>query len=166
MLTAESFIQSLGLSAHPEGGFFREVYRSRESIARSALPERFSGERCFATSIYFLLRSKDFSAFHRIQSDEIWHFYEGSALRLYVIMPEGTLQEMTLGRDATRGEVFQAVVPARCWFAAKVIAPDSFALVGCSVAPGFEFADFELAERQSLLAAYPQHQRLIEELTR
>ncbi|MFN3385086.1 MAG: cupin domain-containing protein [Candidatus Thermochlorobacter sp.] len=166
MLTAQLLIQALGLSPHPEGGFFREVYRSSEVIPHHALPERFSGTRCFATSIYFLLRSSDFSAFHRIRSDEIWHFYEGSPLQLYVIRPDGVLQKFTLGRNIMQGEVFQAVVPAGCWFGAKVTAPDSFALVGCSVAPGFDFADFELAQREMLMASYPQHQRIIEELTR
>ncbi len=165
MLTAQLLIQSLGLQPHPEGGFFREVYRSSEFLPHHALPERFSGDRCFATSIYFLLRSSDFSAFHRIRSDEIWHFYEGSALQLYVIESDGNLHTFTLGRNIMRGEVFQAVVPAGCWFGAKVTAPDSFALVGCSVAPGFDFADFELAQRERLMASYPQHQRLIEALT-
>ncbi|MCS7012755.1 MAG: cupin domain-containing protein [Chloroherpetonaceae bacterium] len=163
---AQYLIAALGLQAHPEGGFFREVYRSQEMIAHTALPARFSGERCFGTSIYFLLRSDDFSAFHRIQSDEIWHFYDGSPLALYMLHQDGTLQTVVLGRAIEDGQVFQATVPAQCWFAAKVTQPDSFALTGCTVAPGFDFADFELASRQKLIEAYPQHRQLIEALTR
>lgn len=166
MSEAERLIALLGLQAHPEGGFFREVYRAAEQIPRTALPSRFSGERHFSTSIYFLLRSEDFSAFHRIQADEVWHFYDGAPLALYVLHHTGELQTIVLGRQLERGQVFQAIVPAQHWFAAKVLEPHSFALVGCTVAPGFDFADFELASRAQLLAAYPQHRPLIEALTR
>jgi predicted cupin superfamily sugar epimerase len=109
-----------------------------------------------------LLHGSDFSAFHRIASDELWHFYAGGALVVYVIEPNGDYSELHLGSDGD----FQGVVRAGCWFASRLKDAASFALVGCTVAPGFDFADFELAARSELVHAYPQHQRLIEELTR
>jgi len=166
MLTAQDWIESLQLTPHPEGGFFREMYRCPETIAQAHLPPRFSGARSFVTAIYFLLRSQDFSALHRLRQDEIWHFYDGTALTLTLIDPPGNLRTIRLGREVRAGEVLQAVVPGGCLFGAAVDAPDSYALVGCTVAPGFDFADFEMPPRQSLLTAYPQHQAVIERLTR
>jgi uncharacterized protein len=146
------WIEHLGLSPHPEGGYYRVTYKSELMIAN----------RSASTAIYFLLHGRDFSAFHRIASDELWHFYAGSALVVYVIDPDGSYSELHLGNDG----VFQGVVKAGCWFASRLKDAASFALVGCTVAPGFDFADFELAARSELVHAYPQHQRLIEELTR
>jgi predicted cupin superfamily sugar epimerase len=160
------WIDQLGLSPHPEGGYYRATYKSDLTIARSALPAAFQGDRSASTAIYFLLKGEDFSAFHRIASDEVWHFYAGSALVVYVIDPEGNNLELNLGKDADAGEAFQAVVKAGCWFASRLKNATSFALVGCTVAPGFDFADFELATRSELVSAYPKHQRLIEQLTR
>jgi len=160
------WIEALQLLPHPEGGFYRETYRAGERIARQHLPPRFTGDRSFVTAIYFLLRSQDFSALHRMRQDEIWHFYDGSSLTISVIDPGGELSAIRLGRDVRAGEVLQAVVPGGCLFGARVNAPDSFALVGCDVAPGFDFADFEMPARQELLAAYPQHRAVIEQLTR
>ena len=161
---AQYWIDRLHLSPHPEGGHYRQTYRSDLTIVRSALPSGFNGDRAASTAIYFLLDGRDFSAFHRIASDEVWHFYAGSSLVVYVIDPEGNYSELHLGSD--EGEEFQAVVKAGCWFASRVRDAAGFALVGCTVAPGFDFADFELATRSELMAAYPQHQKLIEELTR
>lgn len=165
MPTARDWIERLGLAPHPEGGYFRETYRSAEGMADSALPARFGGPRCLATAIYFLLEGHQVSALHRIKSDEVWHFYEGAPLTLFLILPGGELREVVMGRDADRGEVFQAVVPAGSWYGAVVNDPDSYALVGGTVAPGFDFADFELADRSSLRALYPEHRVLIERLT-
>jgi uncharacterized protein len=168
-MNAAYWIEKLGLLAHPEGGYFRETYRAEEQIAH--LPDRFSpktlasAQRSFSTAIYFLLESDQFSAFHRIKSDEVWHFYTGSALTVYAIDPAGQLSEFRLGNQPDQAETWQAVVPAGWWFGSKVNAPDTFALVGCTVAPGFDFADFELAERSQLLHLYPQHRTLIEQLT-
>jgi predicted cupin superfamily sugar epimerase len=163
---AQYWINHLGLSPHPEGGYYRVTYKSDLTIVRNALPSNFHGDRSASTAIYFLLDGRNFSAFHRIASDEVWHFYAGSSLVVCVIDPEGDYSELHLGDGSDEGEVFQAVVKAGCWFASRVKDPAGFALVGCTVAPGFDFADFELATRSELVAAYPQHRKLIEELTR
>lgn len=166
MKNARYWIDRLALVRHPEGGYYRETYRSKESIAREHLPERFGGDRAFSTAIYFLLPTGEFSAFHRIKHDEAWHFYEGSVLTLHVIDPKGEYSTMTLGRDVERGEALQAVVAAGCLFGASVDDPDSYALVGCTAAPGFDFDDFEMPGREELLERYPQHTGIIEKLTR
>jgi predicted cupin superfamily sugar epimerase len=163
---AQYWINHLGLSPHPEGGYYRATYKSDLTIARTALPSSYQGDRSASTAIYFLLDGDDFSAFHRIASDEVWHFYCGSSLVVYVIDPDGDYSELHLGDGSDEGEAFQAVVKAGCWFASRVKDAAGFALVGCTVAPGFDFADFELAVRSELVAAYPQHRKLIEELTR
>jgi uncharacterized protein len=161
---AQYWINHLGLSPHPEGGYYRATYKSDLTIARNALPSSYQGDRSASTAIYFLLDGRNFSAFHRIASDEVWHFYAGSSLVVYVIDPDGDYSELHLGDVAD--EAFQAVVKAGCWFASRVKDAAGFALVGCTVAPGFDFADFELAVRPELVAAYPQYRKLIEELTR
>ncbi|MEM9987064.1 MAG: cupin domain-containing protein [Bacteroidota bacterium] len=168
MYSAQDWIDQLNLAAHPEGGYFAEVYRSAEKVAKSGLPPRFAGDRSLGTSIYFLLRGDRFSAFHRIKSDEGWHYYTGThPVELLVISPGGELNTHWLGEDFERGERFQAVVPAEHWFAARVgSSEEDFALVGCTVSPGFDFADFELAERSKLQEIFPQHSDLIEEMTR
>ena len=164
-MTAHHYIQSFSLQPHPEGGYFAETYRSAESIPKSALPSRFGGTRAFGTAIYFLLEKHHFSAMHRIQADEIWHFYAGGPLEVFVIKPDATLTIIRLGNDPTKGEVFQAVVPAGCWFGSKTAPRTDFSLVGCTVAPGFDFADFEMGNRAALLAEFPQHHEVIERLT-
>jgi predicted cupin superfamily sugar epimerase len=166
MQDAQYWIDTLKLERHPEGGYFRETYRSHLGISRSALPKSFGGDRSVSTAIYFLLQAQDFSAFHRIASDEMWHFYAGGPLSVHVIDASGTSSALRLGPNPERGEVFQAVVPAGCWFGSCLAEQDAFALVGCTVAPGFDFSDFEMGERSSLLAAYPQHGALIQRLTR
>jgi predicted cupin superfamily sugar epimerase len=165
---AAFWIDRLDLRPHPEGGYFRETYRAAESVPAGALPERFGGARAFSTAVYFLITDEAFSAFHRIRSDELWHFYAGDAVTLAVLDADGTgeLATASLGRDPARGESPQVVIPAGSWFAAEVASPGAFALVGCTVAPGFDFADFELGERGTLRARYPQHRGVIERLTR
>jgi predicted cupin superfamily sugar epimerase len=163
---ASYWIEKLTLQKHPEGGYFRETYRATECIPISGLPSRFTGERCLATGIYFLLTDQEFSAFHRIKADEMWHFYKGKSMEVYVIQPNGELQIIKLGHNYEKGEVMQAVVPANCWFASRVVEPDGYALVGCTVSPGFDFDDFELAQRDHLKHAYPKHESLIDSLTR
>ena len=159
---AQYWIDHLELSPHPEGGYFRATYKADLTIAKSALPSTFGGNRAASTAIYFLLEGKDFSAFHRIAADEVWHFYAGSSLVVYVIDAEGKVSELHLGSAAG----FQAVVKAGCWFASRLKRGVGFALVGCTVAPAFEFEDFELATRSELVRIYPAHRKLIEELTR
>lgn len=187
MYSTNELILHYGLDPHPEGGWYKQTYGSKETIPAAALPERFEGDRVFATAIYFLLEQGNFSAFHRIKSDECWHFYTGDPLEVLVLQPGGKLDIITLGNDIRNGQLFQYVVPANCWFASRLAplsvaaglpqvilklseggaAPGSrYSLVGCTVAPGFDFADFELADAAALTAQYPQHAMLIQELCR
>lgn len=153
------------MTTHVEGGAFKETYRSTGYIAQQALPPSFNGNRPYGTAIYFLLQHGQFSALHRIAADEVWHFYEGDALEVVELTADGVLRVHKLGRNPQAGESFQCVIPAGSWFGSRVAANGEYALVGCTVAPGFDFADFELAKRDSLLLEFPQHRQLIEELT-
>jgi hypothetical protein len=166
MNNAEYWINKLGLEKHPEGGWFSEVYRSEETTKAEQLPKRFAGERHHSTSIYFLLTSDTFSAFHRIKSDELWHFYDGSAVTIHMIDGNGEYSSVTLGRDIDKGEVLQYAIPHGVWFGAEVNDEGSYSLVGCTVAPGFHFDDFELAKQDELLGKYPEHKRIVKKLTR
>jgi len=163
---AKYWIDRLQLIPHPEGGYYRQTYRAELTVESAALPPEFGGSRAVATAIYFLLEGTDFSAFHRLRSDEMWHFYVGGTLVVHVIGEDGQHSEVLLGSDAEAGEAFQAVVKAGCWFASRVRDAGAFALVGCTVSPGFDFADFELGMRDELVRQYPQHRELIERLTR
>lgn len=158
---AAYWINTLQLQRHVEGGAFRETYRASLTLPQSTLPGTFQGDRNAATAIYFLLERGDFSAFHRIAADEMWHFYAGDPLHIYEITPDGALIVHELGEGT-----FQALIPAGSWFGSRVNVPGSYALVGCTVAPGFDFADFELADREVLSKEYPAHAALIGELTR
>ncbi|MFW5870079.1 MAG: cupin domain-containing protein [Candidatus Sumerlaeota bacterium] len=167
------WIEKLNLQPHPEGGHFAEAYRSAEMLEAEALPERFSGPRNIATSIYFLLRGNDFSAFHRIHSDETWHYYDGNtSIDIHQLHPDGRHETAHLGIGGQDALYPQATIPAGVWFGAELSrenAPDTeepWTLVGCTVAPGFDFADFEIAEKPTLNHDYPQHRRIIERLTR
>jgi predicted cupin superfamily sugar epimerase len=164
-MKAQDWIKKLKLIAHPEGGYYKETYRSDENIRASVLPERFNGDRSISTSIYFLLESNQVSKFHRIKSDEIWHFYEGSPLSIYMIDQWGDLEKIILGRDIDKDQKLQYAVPRGCWFGAEVVEDNSYTLVGCTVAPGFDFQDFEMAKREELLKQYPDQKEIIEKLT-
>ena len=163
---AAYWIEKLSLEAHPEGGYYRQTYRADLVLTKAALPREFTGPRAVSTAIYFLLEGENFSAFHRLRSDEVWHFYVGSTLVVHVIDQHGRYSEILLGSDPEAGEALQAVVKAGCWFASRVRDGKGFALVGCTVAPGFEFEDFEMARREELVRDYPQHRKAIETLTR
>jgi uncharacterized protein len=163
--TAEYWIDKLQLTTHIEGGAFREIYRSPVMAPQQALPATFNGERHFCTSIYFLLQQHQFSAFHKIKSDEVWHFYYGDALIVYEIDQQGSLIEHRLGCDPDNNETFQCVIAAGNWFAAQLAPGGEYTLVGCTVSPGFDFADFELAKKEELIASYPAHSKLISGLT-
>jgi len=165
MKSIDYWIENLGLIPHPEGGFYKEMYRSSEIITSTALPSRFDGDRNFSTAIYFLLRTQDKSVFHRIKSDELWHFYQGNTLLIYVLH-ETKLRIYRLGPDPNKGDSLQVMIPANCWFGAHVENAGSFALCGCTVAPGFDFRDFEMAERNVLLKKYPGYEKEIIRLTR
>jgi predicted cupin superfamily sugar epimerase len=165
-VSAQALVQQFNLERHPEGGYYRETYRSGETIGQSALPARFAADRAVATAIYFLVEQGNFSAFHRIKSDECWHFYAGESLYVHVLHPAGEYELIRLGADIAEGEVFQAVVPAGAWFASETSPGGSFSFVGCTVAPGFDFADFELAAAGSLASEFPAQAALISRLTR
>lgn len=162
----QKLISHYHLQPHPEGGWYRQTYKSDETIAADALPERFGGSRSFYTAIYFLLAKGDFSAFHRIKSDECWHFYAGGPLHIYIIKKNGELEMITMGNDIAKGQLFQFVVPAGCWFASRPASGSEFCFAGCTVSPGFEFEDFELADANKLCKTFPLHAEIIKELCR
>jgi uncharacterized protein len=163
---AARWIKQLRLEHHPEGGFFRETYRSREALEATGTPAGPDSRRALATAIYFLLGGSDFSAFHRLASDELWHFHAGGAVLLVAIDEGGRLRSFTLGADLDRGESPQARIQAGWWYAARLEDPESYALVSCTVSPGFEYQDWELGRREELESKFPAHRRLIVELTR
>lgn len=163
MRSASYYINKLNLQAHPEGGYFAETYRSADTIDSDALPQSFDGDRNISTAIYFLLEGHQFSAFHRIKSDELWHFYTGIPLLVYIIHPDGELETLKIGNDLDDDCNFQGIVKAGCWFASRPINEQGFSLVGCTVAPGFDFSDFEMADGD-LIKQFPQHSELISKL--
>lgn len=163
---AKQIVERLDLKMHPEGGYFKEVYRSAEEINKNSLPKRFSGNRNFCTSIYFLLAGNDKSHFHKIKSDEIWHFYAGTTIVIHLIDMNGNYKCERVGNCLEINEIPQFVVPHNVWFAAEVENKNSFALVGCTVSPGFDFSDFELAKRNELLEMFPIHSKIINEFTK
>lgn len=160
-LSAEDYISELGLAAHPEGGYFKEVYRSDEKIPRAGLPERFDGSRSHMTSIYFLLKSGQVSRFHRLKSDETWYFHAGYPITIHIIQPDASYRKVILGKNL----IFQVTVMRNSWFGATIEEPNSFTLVSCAVAPGFDFADFEMSEREELMSKFPEHTDIISRLT-
>jgi len=160
--TAKVWAEKLSMQAHPEGGYYREMYRSPIDFD----PESFNGTRSILTHIYFLLEAGQFSAFHRIQSDELWHWYDGGPLEVLEIKTGGELVSHRLGNNPEQMEMPFCVIQAESWFASRPLSNTEFALVGCSVAPGFDFADFELADCEVLSDQYPEHATLIAELTR
>lgn len=165
-MNANYFIKKLNLQPHTEGGYYSEVYRSDIIIPKNALPQEFNGERCFSTSIYFLVEKDNFSALHKIKSDEIWHFYYGDALEVIEIDDNGILKSTILGNNLEKNETFQYTVKANNWFGSRVKEGGQFSLVGCTVSPGFDFNDFELAKRNELILKFPNQKELIESMTR
>ncbi len=155
----EDIIKKLQLQPHPEGGFFRETYRS--SLEFDFFGGT-NGVRNCSTGIYFLLTAENRSHLHRIQSDEVWHFYQGDPLNVVMLTADGELSVTTLGQNIDAGERFQFVVPAGAWFGAEVASGGSYSLVGCTVAPGFDFCDFELAKKDKMLQQFPQHQEFLQ----
>lgn len=163
---AIDYIKKLQLKKHPEGGYYKEIYRAGEMIIFDRPDKREKKKRSYSTSIYFLLEGKQFSSFHKIKSDELWHFYDGSPVKIIMISDSGKLTEMILGKNLEEKQKFQFVVPKNTWFASELLNKRSFALVGCTVSPGFDFDDFELAKRDDLLSKFPQHSKIITALTR
>jgi len=161
---AQNYIKQLQLKKHPEGGYFKEVYRSGEIILPEHLPKRYKKSRNFSTSIYFLLEGKQISTFHLLQSDELWHFYDGSSIILYVINQKGELSIKKLGKK--KDCELQLTIEKQNWFAAELEDKKSFSLFGCTVSPGFEFEDFKMGRRDVLIKNFPLHSDLIKRLTK
>jgi predicted cupin superfamily sugar epimerase len=161
---ADYWIDHLGLVDHREGGHYTETYESDVVVDGEEIAERYDADRASASSIYYLLRAEEFSTFHRIDSDELWHFYRGDPLRLYVLDDDG-VETVLLGRDR-----FQVAIPHDTWFAAEIAADvegatdHGYALVGCDVTPAFDEVNYELADER-LADEYEQHRELIERLT-
>lgn len=165
MKKVEKIIKELGLIPHPEGGYYKSTYRSKGEINKNSLHSDYNGNRNYSTCIYFLLTSETFSAFHKIKQDEIWHFYDGSPIVLHTISEIGKHSEFIIGRNLAEGQTPQLIVPGNNWFAAKITNKDDYALVGCTVSPGFNFDDFILPKRTELILKFPQHKKLITEFT-
>lgn len=164
--SADHWIQHLKLEKHPEGGYYTRVYTSDFQLNQISLPNNFNGGRPVCTHIYYLLQRNDFSAFHRIQSDELWHFYYGEPLKVFDINKEGSLTEHLLGTDIKNGQSPFCIIQAGNWFAAELLPGSDYALMGCTVSPGFDFAEFEMAKKEKLMFQYPPHKDLIERLTK
>lgn len=162
MSRQDELIRTLNLEPHPEGGFYAETYRSEGMIGGKA--GNFPAGRNHSTAIYYMLRSGDISRFHRIRSDEVWHHYEGGGITIHVIHPDGLYEALYLGKDLDAVQKPQHMVPAGSWFGATVDQPDTFALCGCTVSPGFDFGDFEMADRYIMLQAFPEHEAIIRRL--
>jgi predicted cupin superfamily sugar epimerase len=159
-ITDGEVITALRLAPHPEGGFFRETFRASASVDAP-----FGARRAASTAIYFLLRAGDFSAFHAVRSDEVWHHYLGASLELHTIDPSGRHDRVELGPELLHGERPQWVVPAGTLQAARIIG-EGFGLYGCTVAPGFDFADFDMPPREQLASRFPALADVIESFTR
>lgn len=157
--SAQYFIKQLNLAEHPEGGYYISSFRATDELAVRDV------QRPIYTSIYFLLRSQDISHLHRLQSDELWYYHAGSPLTVHMIFPDGTYEAKKLGLNVEAGEVPQIAVPKNTIFGSSVEDSETFSLVGCMVAPGFDFADFELFTQEELLADYPQHEGVIRKMT-
>ena len=165
-MTAEEIIVLLKLKPHPkEGGFFSETYRADEMVPPGILPKRYAGPRAFGTCIYYLLTPTTFSAVHRLQSDEIFHFYLGDPVEMLQLHPDGTGEAIVLGHDLGVGMFPQVIVPRGVWQGSRLIPGGKFALLGCTVAPGFDYADYEHGKREELGRLFPKFQEKIVALT-
>ncbi len=165
-MTAEQIKQQLGLIAHPEGGFYIQTYKSSDKVAKPCLDPRYAGDRATGTCIYYLLEPGNFSEVHRLQSDEIFHFYLGDPVEQLQLWPDGSSRVVILGTDLGRGHVPQHVVPKNVWQGSRLVAGGNYSLLGCTVAPGFEFEDYESGLRDQLCQQYPSQSKLISALTR
>jgi uncharacterized protein len=167
--TARRIIDALGLQPHPiEGGFFRETYRSSGRIPPSALPGADSSGpgRSFGTAIYYLLTAETFSEMHRLPTDEVFHMYLGGPVRMLQLLPDGTGREVLIGTDVLAGQQPQLVVPAGVWQGSRLEPGVEFALMGATMAPGFDYADYEQGRRNALVEQFPAHAEFIKALTR
>jgi uncharacterized protein len=164
-MDAQTIIRQLGLQPHPEGGFYRETYRCSEKVVASALPARYGSDRDLATAIFYLLTPGNFSTLHRLKSDEIFHFYLGDAVTMLQLHADGRGETIILGQDIAGGQQLQVVAAKGVWQGMCLNDGGAFALLGTTVAPGFDFADFEVGTREALIRQYPTHAAWIERLT-
>jgi hypothetical protein len=165
-MTAEEIIQLLGLEPLPEeGGFFKSSYRSPDVLPTSALPKRYDGPRLLGSAIHYLLKADTCSRMHRLATDELFHFYLGDPVNLLMLFPDGTSGIYTLGHDLANGQTVQALVPRGCWQGASLKEGGSFALMGTTMCPGFDYDDYETGDRTELTGRYPDRKALIEKLT-
>lgn len=166
MVNAQQIIDRLGMQPHPEeGGYFVETYRCEELFPRKALPDRYHGRRSFGTAIFYLLTPETFSQLHKLDSDEIFHFYLGDPVTMLQLRPDGSSEVLMLGQDILNGEQLQVVVPRGTWQGSFLSEGGEYALLGCTVAPGFDYADYETGSRGDLLKEYPEQEELIVRLT-
>jgi predicted cupin superfamily sugar epimerase len=167
MLTSDQIKTLFHLKPHPEeGGYFIETYRSSETLSEKALPSRYKGVRSFGTAIYYLLTPETISAIHRLRSDEVFHFYLGDPVEMLQLWPDGSGRILILGSDILNGMEPQVIVPRGVWQGARLIKDGKFALLGTTVTPGFEFADYESGRRDQLVNSHPQFQEFITALTK
>ncbi|MHC4482006.1 MAG: cupin domain-containing protein [Planctomycetota bacterium] len=167
VVTAEQIIRFFAMKPLPgEGGYYVETYRASEKISEVALPARYTGERNFCTAILYLLTPDTFSALHRLKSDEIFHFYLGDPVTMLQLHADGSSEVITLGRDIVNGQRVQVTVPKDSWQGSFLNQGGDFALMGTTIAPGFEFTDFEPASKEELLKQHPNQRELILRLTR
>lgn len=167
MPTVEALRAMLGLLPHPvEGGFFAETYRSADVVPGDALPSRYRGPRTAGTAIYYLLTPETFSAMHRLATDEIFHFYLGDPVEMLQLRADGSHRVVVIGTDLEAGQRPQVVVPRGVWQGARLRPGGRLALLGATVAPGFDYADYEAGERAALLASHPAARDLVAALTR
>ena len=169
-LTADQIIHTLGLEPLPvEGGLFRQTYRSNEEVPAQSLPERYGGEsKPFGSAIFYMLteQSDSFSSFHRLPTDELFHYYLGDPLEINLLFPSGESQQVILGQDILNGQRLQFAVPAGVWQGSRVVPGGRFSLIGTTMAPGYTPGDFEVGKRDVLVQQYPGESEKIRLLTR
>ncbi len=168
IMKIDEIIKILGLKKHPEGGYYRETYRSKETINKECLPEKYSDKRNLKTVIYYFLTKNDFSEMHRLKSDEIYHFYYGDFAEVLLLYSNGEGEKIILGNDLKAGIYPQLIVPSGVWQGIRVVRGGKFgfSLIGTTVSPGFEFDDYERGDRKKLISEYPKFKEIIIELTR
>ena len=167
MLTAGELIKALDLQPLPlEGGYYRETYRAPIRLPAAALPDHYRTDKALSTAIYYLLTPQTFSALHRLPSDELFHFYLGSPVQMLQLWPDGQGRIVTLGSEVLAGQSPQVMVPRGVWQGSCLLPGGSYALLGTTMAPGFDFADYEPGNAEQLIAAYPAYAELIRQLTR
>lgn len=166
MITAAELKQLLELEQHPrEGGWFRQSWKAEETIPAAALPERYGAPRSAGTAIYYLLEPDSFSEMHRLASDEVFHFYLGDPVEMLQLYPDGTGRRVVLGQELSAGQLLQTVVPQGVWQGSRLVEGGRLALLGCTVSPGFDYADYESGERENLVRGWPEWTEQITRLT-